>query len=195
MNLNRRWHHSVCLLSVLWFVHTPKYLSSLSLSSHSTPWPPRLFSTLLRSVCRLPLLLFSSLLFSFLSTAEAIKMLFPYYCPKFNRLLWQQQQQQQHHSTWYPRLKMWQTDWLTNWLTGRRMCDNILGEEWGATLYVMRAWHRQRNTHFYGIHFFEPWPRNLHHWIHCKKRLRRAHIQNKFSYMSAQLQLKLVQAL
>lgn len=193
MNLNRRWHHSVCLLSVLWFSsHAHPKILVISLLA-LTPLHDLRASFPLSCGRSVGFLFYSSLLFSFLSTAEAIKMLFPYYCPKFNRLLWQQQQQ--HHSTWYPRLKMWQTDWLTNWLTGRRMCDNILGGEWGATLYVMRAWHRQRNTHFYGIHFFEPWPRNLHHWIHCKKRLRRAHIQNKFSYMSAQLQLKLVQAL
>lgn len=136
----------------------------------------------------------SSLLFSFLSTAEAIKMLFPYYCPKFNRLLWQQQQQ--HHSTWYPRLKMWQTDWLTNWLTGRRMCDNILGEEWGPRCMLCVP-DTDKGTHISMAYI--SLSRRGHviftHWIHCKKRLRRAHIQNKFSYMSAQLQLKLVQAL
>lgn len=159
MNLNRRWHHSVCLLSVLWFSsHAHPKILVISLLA-LTPLHDLRASFPLSCGRSVGFLFFSSLLFSFLSTAEAIKMLFPYYCPKFNRLLWQQQQ---HHSTWYPRLKMWQTDWLTNWLTGRRMCDNILGGEWGATLYIMRAWHRQRNTHFYGIHFFEPWPRNLH---------------------------------
>lgn len=157
-------------------MHTPKYLSSLSLSlsSHSIPWPPCLFSTLLRSVCRLPL--FSSLLFSFLSTAEAIKMLFPYYCPKFNRLLWQQQQQ--HHSTWNPGLKMWQTDWLTNWLTGRRMCDNIMYGGNGEPSCMLCVPDIDKATHISMAYISLSRGHVIFsHWIHCKKGLRRAHIQ------------------
>lgn len=164
-------------------MHTPKYLSSLSLSlsSHSIPWPPRLFSTLLRSVCRLPL--FSFLFFPLLRPLKCYFLiialsLIAFFDSSSNSITVLDTQGSKCDKL---------TDWLTDWLTGRRMCDNICmcggnGEpscmlcvpDIDKATHISMAYISLSRGHVI-----------FSHWIHCKKGLRRAHIQKEFSYMSA----------
>lgn len=188
MNLNRRWHHSVCLLSVLWFsshAHPKILVISLSLLA-LTPFPDLRASFPLscgRSVGFLFSLLFSFLFFPLLRPLKCYFLiialsLIAFFDSSSNSITVLDTQGSKCDKL---------TDWLTDWLTGRRMCDNICmcggnGEpscmlcvpDIDKATHISMAYISLSRGHVI-----------FSHWIHCKKGLRRAHIQKEFSYMSA----------
>lgn len=194
MNLNRRWHHSVCLLSVLWFSsHAHPKILVISLLA-LTPLHDLRASFPLSCGRSVGFLFFSSLLFSFLFFPLLRPLKCYFLIIALSLIVFFDSNSSitvlDTHGSKCDKL----TDWLTDWLA-----DGCVTMYWagnGEPRCMLCVPDTDKGTHISMAYISLSRGHVIFtHWIHCKKGLRRAHIQNKFSYMSAQLQLKLVQAL
>lgn len=188
MNPNRRWHHSVCLVSVLWFSsHAHPKILVISLSLLALTQLPDLRASIPLSCGRSVGFLFFSLLFF-----PLLRPLKCYFLIIALSLIAFFDSSSNSSSITVLDTQGSKCDKLTDWLTDCLAdgCVTIYWTENGEPRCMLCVPDTDKGTHISMAYISLSRGHVIFsHWIHCKKGPRRAHIQNKFSYMSAQLQL------